>query len=154
MTIEFVHSGLWQRLKSFAQKAKRRYAAVAFLGAGAFEMLPLESGDLLVVDLSLPSVRSGQTNPYEVEKYIKNGVEVHSRAHLHAKVFVFDTRVVVGSANASHNSRDNLVETAIVTNNKEIVRAARGFVFSLRGEYVTPAYLKACKRKTRNHALL
>jgi phosphatidylserine/phosphatidylglycerophosphate/cardiolipin synthase-like enzyme len=151
MTIEFAHSNLWQKITSLAQKAKRRYAAVAYLGAGAFELLPLGSGDLLVVDLSLSSVRSGQTNPYEIEKYIRNEVEVHSRPNLHAKVFVFDKRAVISSANVSHNSQNNLVETAIITNDKEVVRAARGFVFSLRGEYVTPAYVKTCKREYQPH---
>jgi len=81
----------------------------------------------------------------EVGEYLEKRVEVHSRSNLHAKVFVFDNQAVIGSPNVSHNSQNNLLETAIITNDKETVSAARGFIFSLRGEYVTPAYLKSCK---------
>lgn len=147
MTIEFIYADLWEKITSLATKAKRKYVAVAYLGTGANELLPLTTGDLLVVDMSLPALRSGQTNPYEIGEYMKRGVEVHSRPNLHAKVFVFDTKAIVGSPNVSRNSQNNLIETAIITNDRETVGAARGLVFSLRGEYVTPAYLKLCKRE-------
>lgn len=62
---------------------------------------------------------------------------------------MFDNKAIIGSPNVSHNSQNNLLETAIITSDKETVGAARGFIFSLRGEYVTPAYLKSCRREYR-----
>jgi hypothetical protein len=147
MTTQFLQSGLWEKITSLASNAKRKYVAVAYLGVGASDLLPLGAGDLLIVDMSLSAVRSGQTNPYEIGKYLKAQVEVHSRSALHAKVFVFDKKAVIGSPNVSHNSQNNLIETAIVTTDEDVVSAARGFVFSLRGEHVTPAYVKSCKNE-------
>jgi hypothetical protein len=62
---------------------------------------------------------------------------------------VFDGKAIIGSANASHNSSDNLVEAAVLTTDKDVVSTARGFVRSLMGEQITPAYLRICKKKFR-----
>jgi hypothetical protein len=146
MTTQFLQSDLWNKVTALATRAKRRYVAVAYLGKGATELLPLNQGDVLVVDMSLSAVRAGQTNPAEVLEYLKRGVEIHSCSNLHAKVFVFDKKAVVGSANVSGNSKNNLVEAVLLTTDKDVVRTARGFVFSLMGELVTPQYAKSCKK--------
>jgi len=128
MATTFLHSKLWDKISALASTAKHRWVAVAYLGTGASELLPLGVGDVLVVDMSLAAIRSGQTNPYEIEKYIRSKVEVHSRSSLHAKVFVFDGKAIIGSANVSRNSQHKLVETAVITTDKDVVRDARGFV--------------------------
>jgi len=147
MTTRFLQSGLWSRIASLARKAKRRYVAVAYLGARATKLLPLGKGDVLVVDMSITAVRAGQTNPAEVAEYLKRGVEVHSCSNLHAKVFVFDNKAVIGSTNVSENSQHNLIEAALLTTDADVVSSARGFVLSLIGERVTPAYVKSCKKE-------
>lgn len=147
MTTQFIQSNLWERVTALAKKAKRKYVAVAYLGSGATKLLPLNRGDVLVVDMSLAAVRAAQTNPTEVEKYLKRGVEVHSCSNLHAKVFVFDKKAIVGSANVSRNSRDDFVEAALITTDVDAVSSARGFVIALMGERITPAYVKACKKE-------
>lgn len=107
----------------------------------------MEEGDLLIVDMSLGSVRAGRTNPSEIEKYLEHGVEVHSCSNLHAKVFVFDGKAVIGSSNVSRNSSTYLIETALLTTDFIAVSSARGFVRSLRGEQVTRDYAKAFKKE-------
>jgi phosphatidylserine/phosphatidylglycerophosphate/cardiolipin synthase-like enzyme len=147
MATRFLQSGLWAKITSLAKKAKRRYVAVAYLGSGATSLLPLGKRDVLIADVSLAAVRAGQTNPYEVEEYLNRDVEVHSCSNLHAKVFVFDNRVIIGSPNVSENSKDNLIETALLANDPATVTSARGFIFSLMGEHLTPAYVKYLKKE-------
>lgn len=149
MTNQLLQSNLWEKVTALATKAKRRYVAVAYLGKGATKLLPLKRGDILVIDMSLTAVRAGETNPHEIELYMNRQVEVYSCSNLHAKVFVFDNKAIIGSSNVSENSRKNLVEAALLTTDKETVRAARGFVHSLTGEHITPAYVDTCKQEYR-----
>lgn len=129
---------LWSALKSQAKKTKfRSYVAVAFLGPGAFERLPLKPGSLLVVNCNEATVRGCQTDPREVKKYLKHGVSVHNVSNLHAKVFVLGTRAFVGSNNVSSSS-EGLVEAAIATRNRNLVRECKRFVQSLAGELISP----------------
>jgi hypothetical protein len=61
----------------------------------------------------------------------RDEVNVHSLSALHAKVVVVDGKMpvaVVGSANASANSRDTLFEAALVTDDEEAIEDARAQV--------------------------
>jgi hypothetical protein len=105
-------------------------------------MLPLKPGSVLVVDLSKQAVRSGQTCPQEIIKLLRKGVEVHSCSNLHAKVFRFGRRALIGSANASRHSEQGLIEAVIETTDPETVGSCRKFVDSLRGEHVDLDYAR------------
>lgn len=96
--------------------------------------------------MSLDCVRNGQTNPFEIEEYIKKGVNVYTLEDLHAKVYVFGSKAIVCSANVSQNSSQSLVEVGILCDDKETVSQARGLVKSLEAEPVTPSYLELCKK--------
>lgn len=146
MTTTFLQSELWEKINFLAKRAKRKHIAVAYLGRGTSELIPLHRGDTLVVDMSLQAVESGQTNPYEVSKYLKSGAAVFSCANLHAKVYLFDKTAVVGSNNLSLHSQNTLVEAGIVTKDPAVLKSARGFIKSLQVEPVTQEYLKLCKR--------
>lgn len=65
---------------------------------------------------------------------------------MHAKVFVFDNMVIIGSPNVSSHSKSNLVETAVLVKDPNVVNSARGFVASLMTQSVTPAYVRALKK--------
>lgn len=149
MTTTFLQSELWNKIDHLAKRAKRKHIAVAYLGSGASNLIPLSKGDTLVIDLSLQAAKSGQTNPHEVAKYIRAGASVFSCANLHAKVYLFDKTSVVGSGNLSLHSRNALVEAGIVTNDSTVLKSARGFIKSIQVEPVTPEYLKLCKREYR-----
>jgi hypothetical protein len=122
---------------------------VAYIGAGAADLLPLNEGNLLITDMSLASVRAGRTNPFEIEKYLEKDVEIHSCSNLHAKVFVFDGKAIIGSSNVSKHSSNSLIETALLTTDSIVVSSARGFVRSLRGERIKRDYIKICKKEYR-----
>lgn len=94
---------VWPRITSLAEGVGggQRLAAVAYLGAGAFDMLPMSVGDTLVVDCSPLTAAAGATSPAEVGRYLDAGVDVYRWDGLHAKVYVLGDTAVVGSANAS-----------------------------------------------------
>jgi hypothetical protein len=75
------HDSLWPKIISLAKKSRRKQVVVAYLGKGASKILPLQRGDVLVVDLSEQAVMNGQTDPHEVEKYIKRGVKVYRQPY-------------------------------------------------------------------------
>ena len=74
MTTKILQDDLWPTITKLAKKSKRKYVAVAYLGHGANRLLPLRKDDSLVIDMSLDTVKNGQTDPHEVEKDGKRGV--------------------------------------------------------------------------------
>ncbi len=136
---------LWQTISDRIKTASRVDAAIAYFGQGGAKLLHLRSGHRLVVDMSPSTVKSGATDPREVEKLIKRGVEVFTRRNLHAKVVVADKAVISGSANVSKHSQDVLDEAAILTTDESAVRRAREFIERLCTEPVRPEYLEECK---------
>lgn len=136
MSSLFLSVGIWPRLTALARR-HRGYVAVAYCNAGARRLLPLQAGSVLVVDASLHALKSGQTNPEELEKFVRAGVEVHNASCLHAKVFVFGRVAVIGSANVSRRSANYLQEAALLSTERDVVGDARDFVLSQTGERLT-----------------
>jgi hypothetical protein len=137
---------IWPRITELAKKTKKAHVAVAYFGQDARQLLPLRSGSVLVVDCHPKSVKGGRTCPHDLLALIKKKVEVHSCSNLHAKVFVFGNRAIIGSANASKLSRNYLLEAAVETTDKETVAECLKFINSLRGDQISPKYAKRrCK---------
>ena len=111
--------------------------------------MPLKNVDRHVVNMSLRSVRAGSTDPREVKKYLRKGVEVYSRSSLHAKFFVIDRTAIVGSANVSQHAKNHLDEAAIITNDPATVLRARATFERLCTEPVRKDYLERCIREYR-----
>lgn len=149
MGTRFLAEDVWKRIRALKKKPGQRLVAVPFLGENASRRLNLRSGDLLVVRLDLGTVKSGQTSPREIGKYLRKGVEVHSQANLHAKVFVFGNTCIIGSANISASSEERLVEAAVETTAASVVASAKRFVRSLRGDVVTPDEVRRLERILR-----
>ena len=122
---------LWPKIVSLAKQSSRRQIVVAYLGKGASKILPLRRGDVLVVDLSEQAVKTGQTDPREVEKYLKKGVKVYNQPNLHAKLYVFDEAVIVSSANLSIRSQNNLIEVGLLSKDRQILVRAKNFIEGL-----------------------
>ena len=145
MTARFLfNQELWTELRTRLPKAKRARAAVAYLGTGASTLLPLREGNVLVVDMSLRSVRAGTTNPHEVKKYLERGVEVFSRDCLHAKFFILDNVTIAGSSNISSHAEHVLDEAAILTDDAATSKRAREVFSDLCNEPVRAEYLQQC----------
>jgi hypothetical protein len=136
---------LWQMLTARIKAANHVDAAIAYLGQGGARLLPLRSGDRLVVDMSPATVRAGNTDPREVEKLVQRGIQAFTRRNLHAKIVVADNSVISGSANVSRHSQQILDEAAILTTDPSAVRRAQEFIDRMCTEPVGPEYLEKCK---------
>jgi hypothetical protein len=134
---------LWDRISNLSKKAKHRHVAVAWLARGASKLLTLGEDDVLVVDMGDASVKTGRTDPKEVSRYLARGVRVFSVSNLHAKVFVFDKHVIVGSSNVSTHSRDTLLEAAIESSDPKVRAKAIAWIASLAQVAVTPTLATA-----------
>jgi hypothetical protein len=126
MGIEFVEQP-WRRLQELAGR-HLGIVAVPFLGKAAAKLLPLQEGSVLVTRMNITAVRQGLVDPREVFKLIRCGVNVYDCANLHAKVYVFGARAVVGSANVSTTSAQGMIEACYETTDKTAVASARAFV--------------------------
>jgi hypothetical protein len=146
MTTFLSNETLWQTLSAKVKAARHVDAAIAYFGQGGAKLLPLRSGDRLIVDMSPASVRAGSTDPREVEKLMQRGVVAFTRRNLHAKLIVADKSVISGSANVSKHSQQVLDEAAILTTEPTAIRRARDFIDRLCTEPIRPEYLEECKR--------
>lgn len=135
----------WQTLLAHVKDASHVDAAIAYFGQGGAKRLPLRRGDRLIVDMSQATVKTGGTDPREVEKLIRRGVKAFTRRNLHAKIVVADEWVIAGSANVSKHSEEVLDEAAILTNSQSAVRRAREFIDRLCTEPIRREYLEKCK---------
>jgi hypothetical protein len=106
-------------------------------------MLPLTAGSQLVLRFDRQAVQAGLVNPREVIALIKQGVEVHACANLHAKVYVFGDTVIVGSANVSASSANSLIEACVELRARGLAKTCRRFVESLRGDKVGLEFARA-----------
>lgn len=149
MTRFLSNSSLWNELNARVRASRRVRAAVAFLGSGGADLLPLKKGDSLVVNLGLQAVKSGATSPKEIRKLIARGVAVFTRSNLHAKFCICDGALFTGSANVSSNSQNVLDEAAVLTTEKSALLRATDFFDKLCTEPVRPEYLKLCLQEYR-----
>ena len=65
----------WDEIQRHVSDGRRARAAVAYFGRDGAKLLKLKSGDTLVVDMSITAVRQGVTDPREVKKLKRAGVE-------------------------------------------------------------------------------
>lgn len=123
----------WDQITELVQRARRgrRYAAIAFLGPAAPGLLPLQNGDILVVNASDSAVKSHSTSPAAIEDYLRAGVSVYNEPLLHAKVIALPGNAVIGSANASTRSRTQAIEAVVITEEQTVVRQVRRFITKL-----------------------
>jgi hypothetical protein len=138
---------LWTELATRIPATRRVCAAVAYLGSGGADLLPLREGDQLVVDMSLRTVRAGATDPHEIRKLLGRGVDVFSRGSLHAKFFLLGDVVIAGSANISKRAHEVLDEVALLTDDRAAVRRARATFDQLCTEPVRQEYLAKCLKE-------
>jgi PLD-like domain len=117
-------------------------AAISYFGSGGSQLLPLTEGSTLIINMSEQAVKAGLTNPSEIQRLLEKGVEVHTVKNLHAKIVVIGKTALVGSANASKNSKATLIEAVMKTDQPNAAKKCKDFINSLKGELVTPEYAR------------
>jgi hypothetical protein len=141
--MKFVATHTWSSIKNLTHDKGQHWVAVPYVSPGAYKRLPLRRGDVLITRFDDAAIKAGQTDPTEIVRYIRNGVEVHNEPWLHAKVYVSPKRAVICSANVSANSEDGLMEAGLEVTNRRVVRDARRFVQELRGSIVGLAFARS-----------
>lgn len=147
MKMGFTTTNIWKGITELVVNTKTpSLVAVAYFGIGGAKMLPLRKGSKLVVDASSESVKTGRTNPYELIKLYKSGVEIFSLPRLHAKSFVIGGHLIVGSTNVSNNSATKLNEAVFVSKDALQIRAAKSYINGLcREDLGYESLLLLCK---------
>jgi len=112
---DFAGTTPWIAITADVVKKRRNpiIAAIGYVGSNAYSVMPLHKGDFLVCDASERAIKQGVTNAEALRKFKSKGVRVFSVEGLHSKVLASEKFSWVGSANASSNSRDNLIEASV-----------------------------------------
>jgi hypothetical protein len=141
--MNFVGTHTWAAIKRVARDKGQHWVAVPYVSPGAAKRLPLKRGDVLITRFDDATIKAGQTDPTEIAKYIREGVEVHNVPWLHAKVYVSPKNAVVCSANISANSEEGLIEAGLAVTNRRVIGDARRFVQELRGSVIGLAFARS-----------
>ena len=122
---------IWAIISEEITKNKgRSYLAVPYFGSNGAKKLPLKKGSILIVNASKGVVESGATDPRELVKLIKLGVSVYSYSDLHSKIYLTKSSLIVGSANATDNSANNLHEAIWYSKDKIEIQKGIDYVKS------------------------
>jgi hypothetical protein len=122
---EVLTEAIWRKVAKRARSAPTRKAAIAY------DDLDLRSGDVLIVDASERSIRSGQTDAKLLLKLHDAGVIIFSREGFHSKVALFGKHAIVGSANMSGS---DLIEASAITDNPIVASGVAAFIERLSTE--------------------
>ncbi|EME18522.1 phospholipase D-like domain-containing protein [Rhodococcus triatomae] len=120
----------WPYITAVLHTTGPRHAAIAYLGTDAPNLLPLHTGDVLIVNAARTAVRAHATSPTALAHFVRQGVRVLSSPNLHANVITTPTQAIVGSASATHSSTI-ADEAVIITDDPETVSAAHAFLDSI-----------------------
>ena len=126
---QLITEAIWPKVAAIANKASRRYAALAYVTSDAH--LKFRRDDVLVCDASDTAVRSGETSADLLRRWFDKGVEIHSLKNLHAKVVVMGRTALIGSCNLSRSSHKTLYEAAVLTHQMKMVSQAKAYVRQL-----------------------
>ena len=107
-----------------------RFIAVAYLSCDTD--LTFSPNDVLVVNASDGAIQSGQTDAKALRRASEAGAKVFSNDDLHAKLYVLGPKVYIGSANASLNARNGLIESMAWSADPYVVGSAMNFIGGLQ----------------------
>lgn len=127
-------SDLWTWIQAQARKSTHKLAAIAYVTRD--DLVCFGEGDTLLVDASDGAIGSRQTSAAVLRAAFSRGAKVGSLQGLHAKVLCLDHHVVVGSANMSKSSLEDLVEAAVVSDDPLLLGSTVRFIRELQKQAV------------------
>jgi hypothetical protein len=149
---ELLCHNLWATIKRLAKRATTKRAAVAYITSD--ELVKFADGDVLITDASESAIASGQTNAKVLARVFKRGARLYSLRGLHTKVYLLGGTVVIGSANLSATSANDLIEAAWVTDAPTAVGMATSLVqqLTVQAERIDETFLRQIlKIKVKRH---
>ncbi|MFF0818671.1 phosphatidylserine/phosphatidylglycerophosphate/cardiolipin synthase family protein [Rhodococcus sp. NPDC003318] len=117
----------WPHITAALRGPGPRYAAIAYLGTGAPDLLPLAAGDVLVVNAGRAAIRAHATAPSALAHFVDVGVRVLSSPNLHANAVATPKIGIVGSASAT-NSSTVADEAVVISDDSDVVESVRAFI--------------------------
>jgi hypothetical protein len=123
VVLRVVSGELWTELHRLAKQNRPRLAAVAYVTSD--ERVKFRKGDMLVCDATDTAIKLGQTSAAVLRRAHDRGSQLFSSPGLHAKVFLLGRVAVVGSANLSSMSVNELDEAALITDDARVVSGVR-----------------------------
>lgn len=137
-------SSVWPTITAIANKAgKPGLAAISYFGQNGDQLLPLKPGSSLVVDASITTVANGITSPHSLLRMAENGVKIYTVSDLHAKIVCFENVAFIGSANASLNSKNYLIEAVLKTSTIDEIVEVKEFIKSIAKNQLDIEHIKA-----------
>lgn len=127
---KFVSENLWKEIAVLAKKSKVKKAAIAYVTAD--HEIEFCEGDLLIVDASNAAIASGETSAAVLARALGREAEIYSCPGLHTKVLLLDDIAVIGSANLSQSSSDQLIEAALLTDQPRVAASLNSFLHQLK----------------------
>ncbi|WP_438006439.1 phospholipase D family protein [Sorangium sp. So ce321] len=127
--LRVVSGGLWTELHQLAKKSRPHLGAVAYVTSD--ERVKFGKGDTLICDATDAAIRSGQTSAAVLRRAHDRGARLFSSPGLHAKVFLLGRVAVVGSANLSATSVNELEEAALISDDARAVSGVRLLIENL-----------------------
>src|SRR5262245_18363121 len=126
---ELLSDSLWSTIKKLAKKATSKRAAVSYVTSDEF--VTFGEGDLLITDASDQAIAARHTDAKTLARAFKRKAHLYSLPGLHTKVLLLGGTAVIGSANLSTTSANDLVEAAWVTDAPAAVGMATSFIQEL-----------------------
>jgi len=129
---KFITEDVWNEVNNLISKYNsKKLACISYVSTSNLNLI---KSDVLICDASENSINQGHTSVKALKTYLELGVEIFSLEELHSKLLVSGDYLVIGSANLSENSAENLIESAIITNNKSLINETITFVNMLIGK--------------------
>jgi hypothetical protein len=126
---KLLSDNLWPTIAELSRNHRRLFAAISYVTASTH--LNFAEGDVLVCDASDSAIKTGMTSAKTLRLFFRNKAKIFSIDGLHAKTFVFDGKVVIGSANLSANAGVNTCEASLLSDDQQIVSLVRGYIEQL-----------------------
>lgn len=132
---KFITNNVWSEVNDLISNSnKKKMISIAYVTSNK---LKLTEGDVLICDASEYSIKNGETSVKVLQTYLSQGVEIYSLEQLHSKFLVSEDFLVIGSANLSENSAENLIESAVITECKDLIKEAISFFKELKATSVS-----------------
>jgi|GEM_PF-2030383 len=125
---QFLTGDIWSVVNKHLKKGQQNNACIAYVTSPT---LNLGKGDILICDASDYSIKYGMTSAKTLEHYHKKGVSIYSNRNLHSKFLFTNKFLVLGSANLSMSSAENLIESSVITKHTTLVAQAKAFFYQL-----------------------
>jgi len=126
---ELLTGDVWREASRRLSKPAKKFAAIAYVTRAT--ALRFTRGDVVVCDASDVAIKCGETSATVLRKLSRAGVSVYSCPGLHAKALVCGDVAVVGSANLSLSSANNLIEASILSRRFQVRSQVRAFIGQL-----------------------